>query len=185
MSELARPRRGHFDLGTGYHGDLWLDLDRLFLWPARLGPAVRQLAGELRPYEPAAVCGPWSGGAFLAQQLAIALEAAFVPVSPDPAGGFRLPAALRGRVAGWRVALVDDAVNAATATRASVRELEAAGAIPVAVAALLALGPADAIVTGTLGLPFRAITTLASQAWPAARCPLCRQGVPLSRLVPD
>jgi hypothetical protein len=28
---LAHPRQGHFDLGTGYHGDVWLDLDALFL----------------------------------------------------------------------------------------------------------------------------------------------------------
>ena len=33
--QLVRPRAGHFDLGTGYHGDLWLDLDALFLRPAR------------------------------------------------------------------------------------------------------------------------------------------------------
>ena len=29
--QLVRPLAGHFDLGTGYHGDLWLDLDALFL----------------------------------------------------------------------------------------------------------------------------------------------------------
>src|ERR1700730_13093158 len=28
LVQLARPRTGHFDLGTGYHGDLWLALDR-------------------------------------------------------------------------------------------------------------------------------------------------------------
>jgi hypothetical protein len=38
MIGLARPQRGHFDLGTGYHGDVWLDLDALFLRPALLEP---------------------------------------------------------------------------------------------------------------------------------------------------
>ena len=33
MIKFARPRTGHFDLGTGYHGDVWLDLDALFLRP--------------------------------------------------------------------------------------------------------------------------------------------------------
>ena len=40
--QLARPRSGHFDLGTGYHGDLWLDLDALLL---RLPCCVRMSAG--------------------------------------------------------------------------------------------------------------------------------------------
>jgi orotate phosphoribosyltransferase len=46
--QLVRPRAGHFDLGTGYHGDLWLDLDALFLRPARLRPYVDWLAERLR-----------------------------------------------------------------------------------------------------------------------------------------
>jgi orotate phosphoribosyltransferase len=179
VTGLARPRRGHFDLGTGYHGDLWLDLDSLFRWPARLGPGVQQLAGALRPYAPAAVCGPWSGGAFLAQQLAVALGAAFLPAHPGPAGGYRVPAALRDEVPGWRVALVDDAINAGTAVRACHAELRAAGAVPVAVAALLALGPAEQFVSGTLGLPLHAMATLPSRTWPAADCALCQQGFPL------
>ncbi len=181
MSELARPRRGHFDLGTGYHGDLWLDLDSLFLRPARLAPAIQQLASELRRYEPAAVCGPWSGGAFLAQQLALALDTAFLPAYPDRAAGSRIPAALRGQLSGWRIALVDDAINAGTAVRASHEELRAAGAAPVAVAALLALGQASAFAAGTLGLPLHALATLDSQVWPATGCPLCQRGLPLTQ----
>jgi hypothetical protein len=33
LAGLAGPRGGHFDLGTGFHGDLWLDLDGLFSRP--------------------------------------------------------------------------------------------------------------------------------------------------------
>lgn len=179
VSELASPRRGHFDLGTGHHGDLWLDLDGLFLWPARLRPAAGWLAGELRRYQPAAICGPWSGGAFLAQQVAGLLAVAFLPTRPDQAGGYRLPGPLRERVSGWRVAIVDDAVNAGTAVRASAQEVRAAGGTPVAVATLLALGQAHAVVTRALGLPFHALASLPSQVWPTASCMLCRQGLPL------
>ena len=49
MVRLARPRSGHFDLRTGYHGDLWLDLDALFLRPSRLRPHVRWLGVPLYP----------------------------------------------------------------------------------------------------------------------------------------
>lgn len=183
LSSLARPRRGHFDLGTGFHGDLWLDLDALFLWPGRLRPAAGALAGQLRQYRPAAVCGPLSGGAFLAQMVAEILGTAFLPAYPAPGhpARYRLPVPVRGQIAGWRVAVVDDAVNAGTAVRASCQELRTAGADPVAVAALLALGQAGAVITGTLGLPFHAAAALPGQVWPAGACPLCDAGTPLER----
>ena len=188
VSELARPRRGHFDLGTGYHGDLWLDLDGLFLFPDRLQPDVQRLADRLGRYRPGAVCGPLplAGGAFLALMIAGMLGAAFLPAYPGPGtsqppGAYSLAPALRDRIDGWRVAVVDDAINAGTAVRASCQELRDAGAIPVAVAALLAIGRASTVVTGTLGLPFHAGTTMPSQVWPAAACPLCQSGTPLDQ----
>src|SRR6266487_4474970 len=98
VSELARPRRGHFDLGTGYHGDLWLDLDGLFLFPDRLRPDVQRLADRLGRYQPGAVCGPLAGGAFLALMIAGMLGAAFLPAYPGPSqppGAYRLAPALR------------------------------------------------------------------------------------------
>lgn len=181
VRQLADPRRGHFDLGTGFHGDLWLDLDAMFLRPGLLRPLAQQVAGQLGQYRPAAVCGPLTGGAFLALMVAEALGTAFVPAFPDPAdpGRFRVPAAGRGQVSGRPVAVVDDAVNAGTAVRASCRAIRDAGGLVTAVAALLALGPAATVVTGTLGLPFHALVSLPSQVWPAGNCPLCHSRIPL------
>ncbi len=179
MSDLARPVRGHFDFGTRYHGDLWLDLDAMFLRPGRLRPAAWDLAGHLSRFGPAAVCGPLMGGAFLAQMVAEELDAAFLPAAPE-SGSYRVPPSVRGQIGGWPVAIVDDAINAGTAAGASYRNLREAGATPVAVAALLALGPAEGFVTGRLGLPFHALTRLPSQTWPAADCPLCDTGTPLT-----
>jgi orotate phosphoribosyltransferase len=76
---------------------------------------------------------------------------------------------------------VDDAINAGTAVRASCQELRDAGAASVAVATLLAIGRASTVVTGTLGLPFHAATTMPSQVWPAGDCPLCQSGTPLDQ----
>jgi orotate phosphoribosyltransferase len=178
---LARPRRGHFDLGTGYHGDLWLDLDALFLRPARLRPYVEWLAERLREHSPDAVCGPLEGGAFLAYAVADLLGVAFLAGyrSPGQAAGYHLPL-VPGGIGGWRVAAVDDAVNAGTAVAACLRELRAQGAVPVAAAALLALGEASAMVPARLGVPFYPAGTMPSRAWPAPECPLCADGVPLT-----
>jgi orotate phosphoribosyltransferase len=178
---LARPRRGHFDLGTGYHGDLWLDLDALFLRPSRLRPYVGWLAERLREHSPDAVCGPLEGGAFLAYAVADLLGVAFLPGyrSPGQASRYHLPS-VPGGIGGWRVAVVDDAVNAGTAVAACLRDLRAQGAVPVAVAALLALGEASATVPASLGVPFYPAGTMPSRAWPAPECPLCTDGVPVT-----
>jgi orotate phosphoribosyltransferase len=179
--ELVRPRQGHFELGTGYHGDVWLDLDGLFLRPGLLEPHIDALAEQLREHQPDAVCGPAEGGAFLALALATRLGVAFLPGYRDAASrlGYRLPS-VPGGITGWRVALADDAVNAGTAIRACAIELQSSGATPVAVAALLALGPAGATVRDTMGLPLHAAARLDSQAWPADTCPLCASGTALT-----
>ena len=181
---LARPRQGHFDLGTGFHGDVWLDLDALFLRPSLLRPHVRWLADHLRGHRIDAVCGPMEGGAFLAQAIAGLLGTAFLPAhrAPAPPGqatAYRLPR-VRGGIDGWRVAIADDAVNAGTAVQACSDRLRGDGAVPVAVAALLSLGPASATVAEAMSMPFYAADTVRSHAWPADECSLCARRVPLT-----
>jgi orotate phosphoribosyltransferase len=178
LVRLVAPRTGHFDLGTGYHGDLWLDLDALFLRPAELRPHVRRLADRVREDRVDAVCGPLEGGAFLAYAIADLTGTRFLPAY-RAGGSYRLPG-VRGGIGGWRVAVVDDAVNAATAVRVCVERLRDAGAVPVAALALLALGPATTMVGETLRVPFYATSSVASQAWPAGQCPLCAVRVPLT-----
>ena len=154
--QLACARSAHFDLGTGYHGDVWLDLDALFLRPALLRPHVRWLADRLAGHQVDAVCGPLEGGAFLAQAIADVLGSACVPARrrtrPRQGDGYRLPA-VPGGIVGWRVAIVDDAINAGTAVRACVQQVRDAGAVPVAVAALLSLGQARARIEAALAVP--------------------------------
>jgi orotate phosphoribosyltransferase len=188
LIELACPRYGHFDLGTGYHGDMWLDLDRLFLRPALLRPYVRVLADRLREHRVDAVCGPAEGGAFLAYALADLLGVAFLPAYRAPASAAGAGSAYRlagAEAAGegigrWRVAVADDAVNAGTAVRACAGQLREHGAVPVAVAALLAVGPAERIMAASLAVPFYSVDAVPSQAWLPANCPLCADGVPLT-----
>jgi orotate phosphoribosyltransferase len=180
-------RRGHFLLESGYHTDLWLTLDGMFVDTRALAPLVSALAGQLRPHAPTAVCGPMLGGAFLAQAVATVLGVAFYftePVAaPADAGLFRaryrLPSELRRRVAGERVAVVDDVISAGSSVRATAEALSSAGASTVAVGALLVLGDAaDARFAGQ-GVPVEAVGRSAFSLWKPDECPLCRTGVPL------
>jgi orotate phosphoribosyltransferase len=85
----------------------------------------------VRPFAPAVVCGPLTGGAFVGLLVAEALGTAFVPTARRTAVTgpvhYDLPAPLRPLLAGVRVAIVDDAVNAGSATLASRAAIEAAG----------------------------------------------------------
>lgn len=137
--ELTAGRRGHFQLESGHHSELWLDLDALFAESKRIEPFVAQLTESLRPYNVAVVCGPLLGGAFLAQLVAqtLAVEFCFTErVMPSHADGlypasYRLPPAFAARVRGKRLAIVDDVMSAGSALRGTYSELLTHGAAPV------------------------------------------------------
>jgi orotate phosphoribosyltransferase len=180
-------RRGHFLLESGYHTDLWLTLDALFVDPARVAPLVSALAGKLRPHGVTAVCGPLLGGAFLAQALASELGTAFYHAEPAPAPAgpglfraeYRLPAELRRRVRGERVAVVDDVVSAGSSVRATIADLASAGASVSVVGALLVLGDAAVTHFAREGVPIETLGHRDFSLWKPGACPLCEAGVPL------
>ena len=70
-------RGGHFVLESGLHSDTWCDLDLLFAEPRRSARLVHALAARLAPYHAGVICGPQTGGAFLALLLAEALGTEF------------------------------------------------------------------------------------------------------------
>jgi orotate phosphoribosyltransferase len=184
---LVAGRHGHFRLESGYHGRLWFDLDPLFTEPRRVEPFVGALAASLRQYEAEAVCGPMLGGAFLAQLVAHALGAEFYftrRAAEAAAGGlygasYRLPAALRERVKGRRVAVVDDVMSAGSSLRATFEELRAHGAEVPAAGALLVLGKRGADFFAAQGVAVESVARDEYQTWEPSRCPLCAAGVPL------
>ncbi len=180
-------REGHFLLESGYHTDLWLTLDAMFVDPAAVAPLLDGLAAMLLRHRPTAVCGPLLGGAFLAQALATEMGVRFYHAEPAPGptdGGlfraaYRLPAALRERAAGERVAVVDDVICAGSSVRATAAALEAAGASVVAVGAPLVLGEAAVSHFAQRGIPVEALGRRPFHLWPPEACPLCRGGAPL------
>jgi orotate phosphoribosyltransferase len=175
---LLAARRGHFRYESGHHGELWLDLDGLFVRPRLLGPFIARLAEALPPVD--AVCGPLVGGAFVAQLLSVQLDVDCLNTVRSNGGAYRLPASLAGRLPGRRVAIVDDVINAGSAVGATLAEVRAAGGEPVALGALLVLGPAVTPIAGDL--PVHAVDRAENPLWSPVDCPMCTDGVPLDDL---
>jgi len=184
---LTPPRHGHFRLESGHHSNLWLDLEGLFVQPNRLRPFVTRLARALRPHQVAGVCGPLVGGALLAQLLATLLKVEFYfteRVLPEDGEGlyqaqYRLPQAAQSRVRNQRLAIVDDAISAGSAVRATYVELQGHGAEPVVVGALLVLGSAASPFFAEKGVPIEAVSRVPFDLWVPAECPLCASGTTL------
>jgi orotate phosphoribosyltransferase len=184
--DLAQARRGHFVMESGMHCGLWFDLDAAFVDPAALEPYVTQLAQSLRRHDVEAVCGPLTGGALVAQLLARLLGSEFyftVPAAPAGDGAFKaryqLPAAMRDRLLGKRVALVDDVMSAGSSLRATLMAVESNGGIPVVIGALQVLGTTGARFFEERGLRIETTGRAAFDSWRAAECPLCAAGVAL------
>src|SRR5918996_2835090 len=78
LLNLLHARQGHFKLESGHHGNLWLDLDLLFLRPKEIQPFVIELARKISSFDIDAICGPMIGGALVAQTLALELGVDFL-----------------------------------------------------------------------------------------------------------
>jgi orotate phosphoribosyltransferase len=185
--DLMSGTSGHFRFESGHHGELWLELDSLFVRPDALARPVGELARRLSPLGVEAVCGPLVGGAFLAQMLAARLEVEFLYSEPSAtpqrdalySAEYRVPAALRERIRGRAVAVVDDVINAGSATRATLDDLRRCGAGVVAISALLTLGSAAAALAEAEGVALEALANLPNTLWAPAECPLCAAGIAL------
>ena len=185
LLSMLSAKTGHFELESGHHGNLWLDLEPLFLRPNDLCPFVGELAQRLAGHECEAVCGPLIGGAFVAHSVASMLDVEFYFTeemnSPRREGLFsveyRLPASLRDSVRGKRIAIVSDVINAGSAVRGTTADLETCGAMVVAIGTLVVLGDSAAQFAADKNLPLHYVASLPNPLWTPAECPLCAAGV--------
>lgn len=184
---LLAARKGHFRFESGHHGDLWLELDPLYVRPGRLRRFAAELARRLAAHGVEAVCGPLVGGAFLAQLVAQELEVEFYFAEqfarPRSDGlypvGYRIPDALRPSARGKGTAVIDDVINAGSAVRGAFADLQACGARPVVIGALLVLGQPAARFAAREGVPLESLSYLTNALWEPSVCPLCAAGTPL------
>jgi orotate phosphoribosyltransferase len=186
---LLSVQRGHFRYESGYHGEIWLDLNGLFLDPRLLAPYARELAGRLARSGIEMVVGPLVGGSFVAQMIATELGALFGYSEPRPSTeheilypvAYRLPTSLAPHLKGKRVAIVDDVVNAGSAVRGTFGALVEVGAKPVVAGALLVLGETALPHLAEHHMTLERLAELPNPLWQPASCPLCARGIPFGQ----
>jgi orotate phosphoribosyltransferase len=94
---------------------------------------------------------------------------------------YQLPSHLRQLIDGKTIAMVDNVINAGSAVRATLAELQSFGARPVVIGTLLVLGDLGQKYLAARILPLRSISYLQTQLWEPEDCPLGASQVPLTQ----
>jgi orotate phosphoribosyltransferase len=181
---------GHFDYGNGFHGRLYLNPHQLFRYPSTIWRVAQDLI-DLLPggiaEQVTVVAGPVTGGALLAHTMAGLLDGRR-PLSREPysfalihhtgPGGTEALSSFYARVVkGAKVLLVDDVRNTGQTFQHCADLIAAAGGTVVCTAQIVDRG--EAVVT--LPVPNVALVEYpAPENHPAAACPLCAQGLPVT-----
>ena len=183
LCDAAKATHGHFLFESGLHGDLWLDLDALFVDTDRVQYFASLLADKAIGCRPDIVCGPLTGGAFLAALMAAEMGARFCFAERQVTGSrsvhYRVPDSLRADLAGRRVLLVDDAISMGSALLATLADLADCGVEIAGLAALMVLGDAAEAIAKSRGVQLYTLTSIETGIWEPSQCPLCRSGVVL------
>jgi orotate phosphoribosyltransferase len=175
----------HFVYISGDHGSGWIDKDVIFVdlaHTARLGQLLAAATGDL---DAEIVCGPATGGLIVSQWTASALalpavfaEHNFPRATAELRGKFAFHRGYDRLLAGKRVLVVDDVVNTGHSIRQTVAAVRECGGKVAAAAALVDRGNVNA---ADLGVDcYRYLLEIDIPSWPAGKCPLCEQQVPIN-----
>lgn len=182
LKETTAYREGHFQLTSGRHSGVFLLCAQALQYPQHTAALCRAMAAPFAGQGVDAVVGPAVGGIILAYEVARALgeqsgrwpRALFTEKTEG--GGMALRRGFT-LAAGERVLVVEDAVTTGGSVFKSLAAIRPLGAqvIGVSIIADRSGGAAD------FGAPLHSLVTLQIESWEPEACPLCRQGLPLTR----
>jgi orotate phosphoribosyltransferase len=165
---------GHFRLSSGLHSPGYLQCALVLQWPEhaiRLGAALAERVKELAP---TVVLSPALGGIVIGQEVAKALGVRAIFAERQDGGltlrrGFTLDPI-------DRVVVVEDVVTTGGSTRETMAVATARGATVVGAASIV-----DRHGSLDLGVPLHALAQIALPTYDQALCPLCGQGLPVTK----
>ncbi|MCY0898573.1 MAG: orotate phosphoribosyltransferase [Firmicutes bacterium] len=178
LTQAGAYLQGHFLLTTGRHSNQFFLLSRLSEHPAWLWRWAQALAARLEPFGAKTVVGPAVGGIIPAFAVASCWQdSRMLFAEKDTNGGMVFKRGFQIHP-GEAVVVVEDAVTTGKSVAEVIQAVQQAGGVVSAVGAWVdrSQGPLQ------FDLPFIALLRVHHVPnWEPEACPLCHQGVPLSR----
>lgn len=174
LQERGALLRGHFQLASGRHADMYIEKFRILQWPDLTGQMCASIAEQFRG-KANIVAGPTTGGVILAYEVArqLGLPCIIAERREDGPGrefrrGFQLGP-------GDNVLIVDDVLTTGGSIREVIDAVVERGATVAGVGVLVdrTAGRVD------FGVPFCASMTVDVASWSPDECTLCVRQAPL------
>lgn len=167
--------RGHFRLSSGLHSPEYWQCARVLSHPRAAEHLGRALAGACREWEPGIVIGPAMGGLIIAHEVARALDRPMLFTErQDGAMCLRRGFSIDPHE---RIVIVEDVVTTGGSVKEVIALVRGMGATVVGVGSIVnrmdGANPFD--------VAYRALAAVPPISYTAEECPLCRDGVPLTK----
>ena len=166
---------GHFLLTSGLHSPRYLEKFRLLQYPEYTGRMCRMVADHFGESGVEVVAGPALGGVILAYEVARLLDVRAVYAERVGDGrGFRRGLSIE---AGEKTLVVDDILTTGGSVVDVINAVRSGGGVVVGAGILIDRSGGGVEV----GAPMYSCHRVEVPTYTAEECPLCRDGVPISR----
>jgi len=172
--------RGHFRLTSGLHSPEYLECARVLQHPEYAEQLGRRLAQAIRVLSSGRaarlVVSPALGGVIIGHEVARALGARFLFTEREAGGQMTLRRGFSIQ-AGEPAVMIEDVVTTGGSSLEVINILRQAGAEVLAAGSIIdrSGGAVD------LSVPRAALAVLQVVSYPPEQCPLCRQGIPVTK----
>lgn len=169
--------KGHFLLASGLHSPVYWEKARVLQFPEFTEKLCRMIADHYRKAGVQVVAGPTTPGIILSYETARQLGVRGIFAEKDEAGGGREFRRGFHIEPGEKVLIVDDILTTGGSIREVIDAVKKLGGNIVGIGVLVDRS-AQKI---DFGVPLYSCHRAEEIAYPAAKCPLCAQGIPLVR----
>ncbi len=169
--------KGHFRLTSGLHSPEYLQCAKVLQYPHHAAELGRTLSEQLAAYGPVSVVvSPAMGGLIIGHEVARSLGVRHIFTERDTDGQmtFRRGFAVEP---GDTVVVIEDVITTGGSTKEVIELLQKEGATVKAAGSIVDRSGGEANV----GVPRVALATLTVTAWDPAECPLCKEGLPVTK----
>lgn len=178
----------HFVGTSGLHIDTYINKDRLYVHTEATSEICKMFAEKYKDQNIEAVVGPAVGGIILSQWTAYHLskltgkEVLALYTEKDINKNQIFTRGYDSFTKGKRVLLVEDLVTTGGSVLKSIKSVEAAGGIVIAVCVMVNKNP-KLVNKENLGIQIDALGTYEVATYEANACPMCKNGVPVNTTV--